>query len=72
MEQQQEEGGKSSWPELLGKTYEEAEATIKAERPDLNIFRVLENSPVTMDYRIERVRITVNQAGVVVLEPVTG
>lgn len=64
--------GKTSWPELVGKTYEEAEAAIRADNPNLQIFKVLENSPVTMDFRPDRVRIIVNAEDIVVHPPVTG
>lgn len=38
----------------------------------LQIFKVLENSPVTMDFRPDRVRIIVNAEDIVVHPPVTG
>jgi len=44
---------KSQWPELVGKTGEEAKAAILAEFPKLNIFTLLPNQPATMDYRLE-------------------
>lgn len=37
-----------------------------------NVFTVLENSPMTMDYRTDRVRVIVNQAGIVTQVPRTG
>lgn len=67
-----EEPKKSEWPELLGKTYEEAEAAVRADNADVKIERVLEASPVTMDFNPERVRIICNCEGMVVMAPNIG
>jgi hypothetical protein len=64
---------KTSWPELVGQIGTDAEATIKAERPDLNQVKVLnEKAPVTMDYREDRVRIFVDADNKVVSAPNVG
>jgi hypothetical protein len=64
---------KESWPELVGKTGEEAKAIISKERPDLTKVDVLkENSPVTKDHRVTRVRIFVDDHQKVSKAPHTG
>lgn len=65
-------GNKESWPEMTGKTGEEAKEAILSERPDLTVHIVPDMSPVTMDYRPERVRIFVNTDGKVVGDPRCG
>ncbi|XP_076467852.1 uncharacterized protein LOC143298782 [Babylonia areolata] len=69
-EQQQQE--KTQWPELKGKTYSEAEAAITNDNPNLQVFKVPDGAPVTMDYRQDRVRVFVNDQDVVVSVPMTG
>ena len=51
---------KEQWPELVGKTGEEAKAAILKERPELRVQILDEGSMVTMDYCTDRVRIFVN------------
>ena len=64
---------KSSWPELVGKTGEEAKAVILKENPYVTKVEILlEGSGVTMDYRQSRVRIFVNDEGIVAETPRTG
>ncbi|KAK1698263.1 hypothetical protein QYE76_014960 [Lolium multiflorum] len=53
-------GNKTSWPELVGKSVEEATKVILKDKPDANIVVVPADSPVTMDYRIDRVRLFVD------------
>ncbi|XP_012944198.1 chymotrypsin inhibitor [Aplysia californica] len=75
MEQQQQQQGEeqaTTWADLVGKTYEEAEAAIKADRPDAQVEKVLEGSPVTRDFRPFRVRVEVDASGKVVTAPRTG
>ncbi|KAJ4836292.1 hypothetical protein Tsubulata_008022 [Turnera subulata] len=60
--------GKNSWPELVGTKGEEAAATIEKENPNVNAVIVLEGTPVTMDFRCDRVRVWVD--GTVVRVPV--
>ena len=46
---------------------------IKADRPDLKIVNTLpEGSIVTMDHRLDRVRVYVSEAGVVTAHPRVG
>ncbi|XP_016474907.1 subtilisin inhibitor-like [Nicotiana tabacum] len=66
------QAGKMSWPELVGVTAEEAEKKIKEEKPELDIHIIPPNSMVTMDYRLERVRIFVDASGKVAQEPRLG
>jgi len=63
---------KEQWPELVGKTGAEAETAVKADRPDIRVEVMNENSPCTMDYRVDRVRIFVNAENHVVSPPQTG
>ncbi|CAF1550563.1 unnamed protein product [Rotaria sordida] len=46
-----------SWPNLVGMPVNEAVAAIKSENPSLNVIPVAEHSPVTMDLRMDRVRV---------------
>lgn len=50
----------SSWPDLVGKNVEEAKNTILESDPSINIVVLPEGSPVTRDFRINRVRIFVD------------
>lgn len=61
-----------SWPELLGVTAEEAERKIKEEKPEVKIHTIPPNSMVTMDYRLDRVRLFVDESGKVAQEPRLG
>ncbi|ESN93030.1 hypothetical protein HELRODRAFT_69476 [Helobdella robusta] len=64
---------KTSWPELVGKCGEEAKAIVLRERPDLSEVEVIrDNSPVTMDYREDRVRIFTDEHGKVSCPPSCG
>jgi len=64
---------KEQWPELVGKTGDEAKAAVQSDRPDITTIEVMgEKSPCTMDYRVDRVRIFVNDEGKVVSPPMTG
>ena len=63
---------KEEWPELVGKSGEEAKEAILKERPELTVEVLGENSPCTKDYRIERVRVFVNEEGKVAGTPRTG
>ena len=60
------------WPHLLGQPAEEVENKIKAERPDLHVIRVPEHSMVTMDMRMDRVRVFVGFDGRVARAPRVG
>lgn len=63
---------KDTWPELIGKTAEEAKAAINAEAPGLHVEILEEGSFVTFDYKTDRVRIFVNQEGKISLAPSIG
>ena len=62
--------GKSSWPELVGKNGCFAAETIKKENPFVNTVILLEGSPVTGDFRCDRVRVVVDKNNIVVQVPV--
>lgn len=64
--------GKSSWPELVGKNGEVAAAIIEKENPCVHAIVLLEGTPVTKDYRIDRVRVWVNKKGKVIRVPRIG
>ncbi|KAM0887711.1 hypothetical protein ACQ4PT_028844 [Festuca glaucescens] len=53
-------GNKTSWPEVVGMSVEEATKVILMDKPDAQIVVVPAGSPVTLDYRIERVRLFVD------------
>merc|ERR1711976_225740 len=63
---------KEQWPEVVGKTGEEAKAAIQADRPDVTVEVMNELSPCTMDFRTDRVRVFVNNDGKVVGPPQCG
>jgi len=63
---------KTEWPEVVGKTGEEAKAHILKEHSELNVQVMNELSPCTADYRVDRVRVFVNKDGQVVAPPRTG
>lgn len=49
---------KTSWPELVGKTAPEAKAIIEQETDNkVTVHIVPQDSMITMDYRMDRVRI---------------
>ncbi|KAE8819410.1 Subtilisin-chymotrypsin inhibitor-2A [Hordeum vulgare] len=48
---------KTSWPEVVGKSIEEAKEIILKDMPDADIFVLPAGSPVTLDFRSNRVRI---------------
>ncbi|CAN4100362.1 unnamed protein product [Withania somnifera] len=58
--------------ELLGVTAEEAERKIKEEKPEVKIHIIPPNSMVTMDFRLDRVRLFVDESGKVAQEPRLG
>uniref|UniRef100_A0A7S2U095 Uncharacterized protein n=1 Tax=Lotharella oceanica TaxID=641309 RepID=A0A7S2U095_9EUKA len=54
--------GKDHWPELVGVDAEKAVRIIKSERPDLKkVLSLPIGSMVTMDYRLDRVRVFVSE-----------
>ncbi|OMO78438.1 Proteinase inhibitor I13, potato inhibitor I [Corchorus capsularis] len=66
------DGKKRSWPDLKGENVEIAKATILRERPDLNVDVIPEGTPWTREFRINGVRLSVNEKGQVVNVPVIG
>ncbi|KDP36380.1 hypothetical protein JCGZ_08649 [Jatropha curcas] len=62
--------GKSSWPELLGANGKAAAALIEKENSNVNAIVLKEGTPVTADFRCDRVRVWVNECGVVVQVPI--
>ncbi|XP_061357484.1 subtilisin inhibitor CLSI-I-like [Gastrolobium bilobum] len=63
---------KTSWPELVGVTAEEAEKKIKEEMAGVEIQVVLPGYSVTFDYKIQRVRLYVDESKKVIRTPVIG
>ena len=63
---------KNSWPELEGKAGEEVAVAIRQADPSLQVLVVPQGSMVTMDYRLDRVRVFVGQDGKVVGSPSRG
>nr|CAB3459921.1 unnamed protein product [Digitaria exilis] len=53
-------GGKKSWPEVVGLSIEEAKKVILKDKPDADIVVLPVGTPVTRDFRTDRVRIFVN------------
>ncbi|CAF3052377.1 unnamed protein product [Rotaria sp. Silwood2] len=62
---------KLQWPELVGKNGQDAVRIIKKETGNILIF-IKEGSPVTLDYRTNRVRVFVNKQGIVATVPTVG
>lgn len=62
----------SSWEHLVGKTAAEATETVKADMPEADVQVVLDGSPVTRDFRFNRVRVFVDANDIVVSVPRTG
>ncbi|KAK4377560.1 hypothetical protein RND71_003856 [Anisodus tanguticus] len=61
---------KDQWPELLGVPAKLAREIIHKEDPKLtNVPSVLNGSPVTLDFRCDRVRLFVNVLDFVVVTP---
>ncbi len=53
----------SDWTHLVGIPGEDAKNIILTEDSTLNVIVLPENSPVTRDYRLDRVRVFVNSEG---------
>ncbi|GJN04840.1 hypothetical protein PR202_ga22415 [Eleusine coracana subsp. coracana] len=63
---------KTSWPEVVGKPAKEAVEVIKKDFPEADIHVLPSGSPVTLDFRTDRVRVfldTVVRIPVAELEP---
>ncbi|PON83327.1 Proteinase inhibitor, partial [Trema orientale] len=63
---------KQSWPELVGVRGEVAEATIESENPGVDAVIVLEGTPGDTQFRCDRVRIMVDENGIVTVVPRVG
>ncbi|KAL4199984.1 hypothetical protein AMTRI_Chr03g54090 [Amborella trichopoda] len=64
--------GKSSWPELKGANGVDAATIIERENPTVDTVIVKEGTPVTRDFRCNRVRVWVNTYGIVTRVPTAG
>lgn len=60
------------WPEAVGLRADEARTLILTEKPDAEIYIVPKGSAVTLDHRVDRVRVFVNSNNIVVEAPQTG
>ncbi|CAF1367699.1 unnamed protein product [Rotaria sordida] len=61
-----------SWPALVGKPVDEAVEEIRRENPSFNVLKVQDNSPVTLDFGFNRVRVFYNVDGKVSQTPHIG
>ncbi|WOG94272.1 hypothetical protein DCAR_0313565 [Daucus carota subsp. sativus] len=52
--------GKSSWPELVGEKGHIAAVKVEQENPNVNAIVMCQGSPMTKDFRCDRVRVVVN------------
>ncbi|KAG8389244.1 hypothetical protein BUALT_Bualt02G0208700 [Buddleja alternifolia] len=64
--------GKNSWPELVGANGEEAATVIERENRNVNAIVLKDGTPVTGDFRCDRVWVWVNDYGVVIRTPRVG
>jgi hypothetical protein len=63
---------KDSWPELVGKSSEEAKKKVKEDKPDADVQVVPADAFVTMDYNTGRVRVFVDSDDKVAKAPRIG
>ena len=63
---------KKEWPELVGLNGEEAEKRVKHDDPTVQTQIIEEDMMYTADYRLDRVRIFVDNAGKVSRPPKRG
>lgn len=64
--------GKSEWPELVGKNGDLAARTIERENPNVHAIVLLDGTPVTFDFRCDRVWVWVNTDRIVLQSPHIG
>ncbi|ONH93388.1 hypothetical protein PRUPE_8G229400 [Prunus persica] len=64
--------GKSSWPEIVGEDGEVAAAKIEQEKPDVHAIVIPEGTIITQELRCNRVRVWVDENGVVTTVPRVG
>ena len=60
------------WPSLVGATVARATVLIEASNPTVRVIPVEEGSPVTKDYRLDRVRVFYDASKMVATEPRVG
>lgn len=65
-------GSKEKWPELVGKDGSVARTVIEKDLPGVDAVLLPEDSMVTMDYQLKRVRIFVDTQGNVAVAPRVG
>lgn len=64
---------KSAWPELVNTSSSDAVRIISIQRPDIHVMLVPQGAMVTMDYRLDRVRVFHNEeSGMVTSIPKIG
>ncbi|KAI3668071.1 hypothetical protein L6452_43146 [Arctium lappa] len=64
--------GKNSWTELVGKNGEDAAVKIEQENPHVHAIMILDGTPVTGDFRCDRVRVVVDCHEIVLRTPTIG
>ncbi|KAA0049292.1 hypothetical protein IC582_012623 [Cucumis melo] len=64
--------GKRSWPQLVGVGGSVAKAIIERENPNVRAVVLEVGTPVTKDFRCNRVRVWVNKNGLVASPPTIG
>jgi len=62
----------TDWNRFVGMKGEEVKNEILRENPDLNVVILSDKSPVTRDLRMDRVRIFINDDGIVLITPRLG
>jgi hypothetical protein len=60
------------FPHLLHKNGDEAVEIIKKQHPNINVLKVNQNSMMTMDFRDDRIRVIVDDNGIVIRPPRVG
>ncbi|KAF6992968.1 hypothetical protein CFC21_009918 [Triticum aestivum] len=63
---------KTEWPELVGKSVEEARKVILQDKPEARIIVLPLGTIVTMEYRIDRVRLFVDRLNTIAQVPRVG
>ncbi|KAI5021185.1 hypothetical protein ZWY2020_055030 [Hordeum vulgare] len=63
---------KSSWPELVGVLATLAATQIALDRPDVAVEVLPPGAPLTPDYNPERVRVFIDNSGIVSQTPTIG
>ncbi|CAM8927326.1 unnamed protein product [Rhodiola kirilowii] len=64
--------GKKTWPELVGENGHHAAGIIERQNHHVRAIVIPINSPVTPDFKCNRVRVIVNKDGTVALAPHVG